>query len=25
VLTLGLNQITKLIYRLDGPIGEGNV
>jgi hypothetical protein len=25
VLTLGLDQITKLIYRLDGPLGEGNV
>jgi hypothetical protein len=25
VLTLGLNQITKFIYRLDGPLGEGNV
>jgi hypothetical protein len=24
VLTLGLNQITKFIYRLDGPIGKGN-
>jgi hypothetical protein len=25
VLTLGLDQITKLVYRLDGPLGEGNV
>ena len=25
VLTLGLDQITKFIYRLDGPLGEGNV
>jgi hypothetical protein len=25
VLTLGLDQITKFIYRLDGPFGEGNV
>jgi hypothetical protein len=25
VLTLGLDQITKSIYRLDGPLGEGNV
>jgi hypothetical protein len=24
-LTLGLNQITKFVYRLDGPLGEGNV
>jgi hypothetical protein len=25
VLTLGLDQITKFVYRLDGPLGEGNV
>jgi hypothetical protein len=25
VLTLGLDQITKFIYRLDGPLGEGNI
>jgi hypothetical protein len=25
VLTLGLDQITKFIYHLDGPLGEGNV
>jgi hypothetical protein len=25
MLTLGLDQITKFIYRLDGPLGEGNV
>ena len=25
VLTLGLDQITKFIYRLDGPLDEGNV
>jgi hypothetical protein len=25
VLTLGLEQITKFVYRLDGPLGEGNV
>jgi hypothetical protein len=25
VLTLGLDQITKFIYRLDGPLGEGKV
>jgi hypothetical protein len=25
VLTLGLDQITKFGYRLDGPLGEGNV
>jgi hypothetical protein len=25
VLTLGLDQITKFIYRLDEPLGEGNV
>jgi hypothetical protein len=25
VLTLGLDQITKFIYWLDGPLGEGNV
>jgi hypothetical protein len=25
VLTLGLEQINKFIYRLDGPLGEGNV
>jgi hypothetical protein len=25
VLTLGLDQITKFIYCLDGPLGEGNV
>jgi hypothetical protein len=25
VLTLGLDQITKFIYRLDGPLGKGNV
>jgi hypothetical protein len=25
VLTLGLDQITKFIYYLDGPLGEGNV
>jgi hypothetical protein len=25
VLTLGLYHITKFIYRLDGPLGEGNV
>jgi hypothetical protein len=25
VLTLGLDQITKFVYRLDGPLREGNV
>jgi hypothetical protein len=25
VLTLGLDQITKFIYRLDRPLGEDNV
>jgi hypothetical protein len=25
VLTLGLDQIIKFVYRLDGPLGEGNV
>jgi hypothetical protein len=25
VCTMGLDQITKFIYRLDGPLGEGNV
>jgi hypothetical protein len=25
VLTLGLDQITKCIYLLDGPLGEGDV
>jgi hypothetical protein len=25
VLTLGLDQITKFVYRLDGPLGDGNV
>jgi hypothetical protein len=25
VLTLGLDQITKFVYRLDGPLGEGNL
>jgi hypothetical protein len=25
VLTLGLDQITKFVYRLDGPLSEGNV
>jgi hypothetical protein len=25
VLTLGLDQITKFIYRLDGPLGESSV
>jgi hypothetical protein len=25
VLTLGLDQITKFVYRLDGPLGESNV
>jgi hypothetical protein len=25
VLTLGLDQITEFIYRLDGLLGEGNV
>jgi hypothetical protein len=25
VLTLGMDQITKFIYCLDGPLGEGNV
>jgi hypothetical protein len=25
VLTLGLDKITKFVYRLDGPLGEGNV
>jgi hypothetical protein len=25
VLTLGLDQITKFVYRLDGPLVEGNV
>jgi hypothetical protein len=25
VLTLGLDQITKFVYRLDGPLGEGHV
>jgi hypothetical protein len=25
VITLGLDQVTKSIYHLDGPLGEGNV
>jgi hypothetical protein len=25
VLTLSLDQITKFVYRLDGPFGEGNI
>jgi hypothetical protein len=25
VLTLALDQITKFVYRLDGPLDEGNV
>jgi hypothetical protein len=25
VFTLGLDQITKFVYRLDGPLGEGNL
>jgi hypothetical protein len=25
VFILGFNQITKFVYRLDGPLGEGNV
>jgi hypothetical protein len=25
VLILGLDQITRFIYRLDGPLGEGNI
>jgi hypothetical protein len=25
LLTLGLDQITKFVYHLDGPLGEGNV
>jgi hypothetical protein len=25
LLTLGLDQITKFIYRLDGPLGEGSI
>jgi hypothetical protein len=25
VLTLGLDQITKFIYRLDGPLGKSNI
>jgi hypothetical protein len=25
VLTLGLDQIKKFVYRLDRPLGEGNV
>jgi hypothetical protein len=25
VLTLGLDQITKFVYRLDGPLGDGKV
>jgi hypothetical protein len=25
LLTLGLDHITKFVYRLDGPLGEGNV
>ena len=25
VLTLALDQITKFVYRLDEPLGEGNV
>jgi hypothetical protein len=24
-LTLGLDQITKFVYLLDGPLGEGNI
>ena len=24
-VTPGLDQITKFVYRLDGPLGEGNV
>jgi hypothetical protein len=25
VLILGLDKLTKFVYRLDGPLGEGNV
>jgi hypothetical protein len=25
LLNLGLDQITKFVYRLDGPLGEGTV
>jgi hypothetical protein len=25
VLTLGLDQITKFVYRLDGSLGDGNM
>jgi hypothetical protein len=25
VLTLGLDQNTEFVYRLDGPLGKGNV
>jgi hypothetical protein len=25
VLTLGLDQITKFVYHLDEPLGEGNI
>jgi hypothetical protein len=25
VITLGLDQIAKFVYRLDGPLGEGNI
>jgi hypothetical protein len=25
LLILGLDQITKFVYRLDGPLGDGNV
>jgi hypothetical protein len=25
LLNLGLDQITKFVYRLDGPLGEGNI
>jgi hypothetical protein len=25
VLTLGLDQIARFLYRLDGPLGEGNI
>jgi hypothetical protein len=24
-VTLGLDQITKFVYRLDGPLGEDNI
>jgi hypothetical protein len=25
MLTMGLDQITEIVYRLDGPLGEGSI